>query len=310
VTNEGTVKLLDFGIAKLLHTESEGTLFLTRSGLHLMTPEYASPEQVKGENVTAATDVYALGIVLYELLTGHRPYRIKTRVLHELARIICEEEPTRPSTVIMQSDEPGGERRASASSTPESVSRARQTTPIRLRWRLFGDMDSVLLKCLRKEPARRYASAASLSEDLDRYLNGTPVLAYTGWFSHWSGILIRRAPAWIAVGFLILALRIHLLPALVIGLAIPLVIRAVPPNRWYGVRTPQTFSSLSTWYKVNHTVGWWMITAAALVICFSLILWRLHPEWPASKLNYWTNSAMCLLILLIALSAIVYARRF
>ena len=106
VNQEGVVKLLDFGIAKLLHTETDGaTTLLTGDGLRIMTPEYASPEQVKGENVGVATDLYSLGVILYELLTGHRPYRIRTRLIHEVMRVICEEEPTRPSAVVTTIEE-------------------------------------------------------------------------------------------------------------------------------------------------------------------------------------------------------------
>jgi hypothetical protein len=170
-------------------------------------------------------------------------------------------------------------------------------------------MDSIVLKCLRKDPPDRYASVAALSDDLHRYLNGLPVLAHTGRWSYWKSNFIRRAPAWVALGFFLLALRIHLMPALVIGAATPLVLRIVPPNRWYGVRTAKTFSSPDMWYRVNHTVGWWMIAAAVLVVCLNVILWKLHPDWPVSKLSYWTNLAMTLCVVLIAVGALVYVKR-
>jgi serine/threonine protein kinase len=102
VTAEGEVKLLDFGIAKLLQQDDEIAATLTVSGMHVMTPEYASPEQVRGANVTKATDVYSLGVVLYELLTGTRPFQLKERLLGEIERIICEQEPTKPSTAAAE----------------------------------------------------------------------------------------------------------------------------------------------------------------------------------------------------------------
>lgn len=176
VTEQGTVKLLDFGIAKLLRTQGDETAFLTRTGIHLMTPEYASPEQVKGAPITTATDVYSLGVVLYELLTAHRPYRIRNRLLHEVVRIICEEEPTRPSIVITQVEDKADQNGA-APRTPEQVSQVREGKPAKLRKRLTGDLDTIVLMALRKEPQRRYRSVEQFSEDLRQHLDGKPVLA-------------------------------------------------------------------------------------------------------------------------------------
>ena len=178
VNQEGVVKLLDFGIAKLLHTEADGAATLmTGDGLAIMTPEYASPEQVKGENVGVATDLYSMGVILYELLTGHRPYRMRTRLIHEVMRVICEEEPTRPSAVVTTIEERSMEKQGATTITPQTVSRMRETTPAGLRRGLVGDLDNILLQALRKDPAARYDSAGAFREDLLRHLDGRPVLA-------------------------------------------------------------------------------------------------------------------------------------
>ena len=155
VTRAGTVKLLDFGIAKLLGEKALVTRPVTQTGQRLMTPEYASPEQVEGEPVTTATDVYQLGVLLYELLAGCRPYSSKEATPRELERIILEEEPTRPSTALKREGEDAKS----------------------LRRKLRGDLDMVILKALRKEPGRRYASAEAFLEDVRRYLTGLPVKA-------------------------------------------------------------------------------------------------------------------------------------
>ena len=194
ITAEGTPKLLDFGIAKVLNPESwTGSFDPTATIMRLMTPEYASPEQVRGEMVTAATDVYSLGVLLYELLTGHRPYRLPSRAPHELARAICEAEPERPSTAVRRIEvitrAPFGTRDAV---TPERVSDTRGTHPDRLRRVLAGDLDNIVLMAMRKEPPRRYGSAGELAEDLQRYLERRPVKARKDTAAYRAGKLIQR----------------------------------------------------------------------------------------------------------------------
>jgi serine/threonine-protein kinase len=193
VTPDGVPKLLDFGIAKLLNPELvSGPIDPTQFERRLMTPEYASPEQVRGESVTTASDVYSMGVLLYELLTGHRPYRLKDRQLHEIARAVCEEEPTRPSAVIDLVEEVPSPDGTTRRITPESVSAAREGTRERLRRRLKGDLDNVCMMAMRKEPRRRYGSVEQFSEDVGRVLEGLPVRARKPTLSYRSSKFVRR----------------------------------------------------------------------------------------------------------------------
>jgi serine/threonine protein kinase len=195
VTSEGTPKLLDFGIAKLLHGDSLSEAeTMTATNLRVLTPEYASPEQVRGLPVTTATDVYSLGVLLYELLTGHRPYRLKNRHPQEIERVICEEQPDRPSIVITHTKEAAneGSETRGASVTPQTVSEARETTPDKLRRRLAGDLDNIVLMAMRKEPSRRYASVGQFSEDIRWHLEGLPVLARKDTFSYRASKFVNR----------------------------------------------------------------------------------------------------------------------
>lgn len=178
ITGDGTPKLLDFGIAKILNPElAADSIDPTATAMRMMTPEYASPEQVRGEAVTKASDIYSLGVLLYELLTGHRPYRLKNRALHEIARVICEEEPEHLGASLTREDNlvpTGGNEEKS---NPESIFEARNASRETLRRELSGDLEQVVFKALRKEPAERYNSAEELAEDILRYLQGNPVLA-------------------------------------------------------------------------------------------------------------------------------------
>ena len=170
VTETGEPKLLDFGIAKILQPATEQETTVVRP----MTPEYASPEQIRGESITTATDVYSLGVVLYRLLTGSSPYPGETRTLHELTRVICETDPVRPSSVISEAPI-AREGEADLKLTPDQVSRLRESSPAKLKRRLTGDLDNIVLKALRKEPQRRYSSVEQLAEDVRRHLEGLPV---------------------------------------------------------------------------------------------------------------------------------------
>ncbi|WP_457652998.1 protein kinase domain-containing protein [Rhodocaloribacter sp.] len=192
-----TVKLLDFGIAKLLDAGKEDVPGrpAPRTAHTVMTPEYAAPEQVRRQPVTTATDVYSLGVILYELLSGRRPYRLRGLRPSEVERLICEGAPAAPSTAVLRtaraSDETG-EDDAAARERPETISRARSTQPEKLHRRLRGDLDKIVLKAMRKEPERRYTSAAELAEDLRRHLAGLPVRAHTDTLSYRTTKFIRR----------------------------------------------------------------------------------------------------------------------
>ncbi len=178
VDRNGEPKLLDFGIAKLLESHSSmQTIAITRQGTALMTPEYASPEQVRGESISVATDVFSLGVLLYQLLTGQSPYGDAISSPKEIERAIVETDPKRPSTVVTASDE---------------ISSNRKSSPSRLRKRLSGDLDNIVLMAMRKEPENRYATVRQFSEDVENFLSRNPVLAHPPSWRYRSGKYLRR----------------------------------------------------------------------------------------------------------------------
>ena len=178
VTSDGTPKLLDFGIAKVLDPNpSVQSLVLTQTGTRCMTPAYASPEQMRGKSITTATDIYSLGVVLYELLTGHRPYRLTHHTPADVERAICEQDPETPSTAVSRIETDTSSTGVPITKTPELVSKTREGQPEKLRRRLQGDLDNIVLKALQKEPERRYRSVAEFLEDITRHLQHLPVKA-------------------------------------------------------------------------------------------------------------------------------------
>ena len=193
VTTEGVPKLLDFGIAKLLNPElSSDTREPTVMELRVMTPEYASPEQMQGKAVTTASDVYSLGVLLYELLAGHRPYTLSNLPLHEMEVTVCTTEPDRLSEVVDRPAEEPGRDGGVREISPESVARARQSSPERLQRELGGDLDNIVLKALRKEASRRYSSVEKFADDLANHLEGRPVTARPDTFGYRAGKFMRR----------------------------------------------------------------------------------------------------------------------
>ena len=201
VTPAGVPKLLDFGISKVL-TGDGAAQDVTSEEHRRLTPEYASPEQVEGRSVTTGSDIYSLGVVLYELLTGSRPYRLTDRTTNELRRIICETTPPAPSRAVELSARRAGVPATTASKPSPHLAadhpqeppphRTRGLSSTRLRATLRGDLDNIVMRALRKEPQRRYLSAEQFSADLGRYLAGLPVQARRDTLPYRASKFIRR----------------------------------------------------------------------------------------------------------------------
>jgi serine/threonine-protein kinase len=205
VTKEGEPKLLDFGIAKILAAEGDEESTLTHKGAWNLTPEYASPEQVKGEPITTASDVYSSGIVLYKLLTGHNPYKIKSILHSDISKVITGAEPLKPSEVIYKTTE-RHEGDAVVSITPEYVSRTRNESIEKLNRTLKGDLDNIISMAVRKEPGRRYPSVEHFAGDIKNFLDDHPVSAHSDTLAYRSKKFIRRHKAAVISASLIILL--------------------------------------------------------------------------------------------------------
>ena len=228
VTSDGEVRLLDFGIAKLLTEGEANETELTRLGGRALTPDYASPEQIAGSTITTAADVYSLGVVLYELLTGTRPYRLKRDTRSGLEDAILEAEPERPSQAAF--DQTGAQ--------------SRGVTPKRLARGLKGDLDTIALKALSKQPSQRYASADAFAQDIERYLDGEAVLAQpeSAWYRTRKFVLRNK---------LAVASASAIIAALSIGLGVTLWEAHIAQVQTRTAETVQTF--LLDIFRANST---------------------------------------------------------
>ena len=204
VTPDGEPKLLDFGLARVLQPDlSDGEGDRTATALRFLTPDYASPEQVRGERIATSSDIYSLGVVLYELLVGKRPYRTTGAGVAEIARAVCEQEPPRPGAVV---------------------------PPLR------GDCDNIVMTALRKEPERRYASVEAFSDDIGRHLDGRPIHARKDTFGYRAGKFIARHKAGVAATVVVAALLVGALAAAIRQTRIATAQRAIAEAHFNDVR--------------------------------------------------------------------------
>jgi serine/threonine protein kinase len=235
VTKEGVPKLLDFGIAKVLHADDPLAAH-TMTGVRVMTPEYASPEQVRGLPITTASDIYSLGVLLYKLLTNQKPYRLTSHTSDELSRAVLDQIPERPSTAVARRSE------SAAGAVIDQGS-------------LRGDLDNIVLMAMRKEPERRYASAAALADDIRRHLEGLPVAARPNTLSYRAGKFINRHRAGAIAGTLVLLSIIGGLIATLWQAGVAQSERAKAEKRFNDVRKLANSNLFDVYPEIEHLEG-------------------------------------------------------
>ncbi|MBK8975549.1 MAG: protein kinase [Planctomycetes bacterium] len=206
VTHEGRPKLLDFGIAKILRDEPEHELDATSPAERLLTPEYASPEQIEGGAVTPAADVHGLGVMLFELLTGRRPFRPASACTADVVEAVRQVDAPRPSTVVLQKVAEVELPRRTQILDREALADLRGASPRQLRAALEGDLDSIVLQSLQKQPERRYPDAGTLRDDIERHMRGLPVLAHPEHLMRRALRFARRHRAGVVAGAVVLVI--------------------------------------------------------------------------------------------------------
>jgi len=232
VTDEGVPKLLDFGIAKILGEPTIDRPETTLTVFRALTPGYASPEQVTGATITTATDVYSLGVVLYELLTGRSPYRLSTRTTAEMVRAVCDVEPEKVSLAVRPDGHLDGK---VAARNAQEIAAARQSSPEKLSKRLRGDLDNIVLMALRKEPLRRYASAEQFAQDIRWNLTSLPVMARKDTLGYRTAKFVNRHRVGVLAGAAVFL-------TLVLGIAVTL--REAQIARAHQARAERNFNDV------------------------------------------------------------------
>jgi serine/threonine-protein kinase len=217
ITKDGNPKLLDFGIAKILKDDSTTNISdQTVTKVWNFTPDYASPEQIKGEKITTSTDIYSLGVVLYKLLTGYRPYNLKSYLPAEITRIVCDTNTEKPSTIVRSTLKRELSAKEEEPPSPADIGKARGDTVEKISKKLSGDLDNIVLMAMRKDSDRRYSSVEQFSEDIRRHLEGLPIIARKNSVRYKSIKFFERHRAGVITAFIFLLIIIAGITGIVI----------------------------------------------------------------------------------------------